>query len=91
VHKFIVESEYHQKLLWGANISQYCFTLHLLLSLEADPNYKPVFSADESSSKSPLKTGMPIAKKFDSAHKKQFSRYVIYYTHNIMCTHPCRM
>lgn len=55
------------------------FTKDLKFSLEADPNYKPVFSASESSSKSPLKTNTAVAKKFDSAHKKQFSRYV--------CTH----
>ena len=51
-----------------------------LFSLEADPNYKPVFSAGESS-KSPLKTSTAIVKKFDSAHKKQFSRYMCPLTH----------
>ena len=63
-------------------LQQYCIKFIInFKTLEADPNYKPVFSADESSSKSPLKTGMPIAKKFDSAHKKQFSRYVHVHVH----------
>ena len=67
----------YRYLLWAAKCPYCMHTICIaLFSLEADPNYKPVFSADESSSKSPIKTGMPIAKKFDSAHKKQFSRYI---------------
>lgn len=46
------------------------------LSAVADPNYKAVFSGSASQSLPKSKSKTATAKKFDSAHKKNFSRYV---------------
>jgi len=49
----------------------------MICSLEADPNYKPVFGRTEpKTSRIPVKS--TIGRRFEKAHQRQFTKQVLF-------------